>query len=71
MDLSMPGDEWGRVPQAALTRPDLASIPFIAYSAVFDVRNSAQELDACGVSRKADRVSARAHIIRTLQPLIG
>lgn len=64
MDLSMPVMNGVEFRKQQLTRPDLASIPFIAYSAVYDVRSSAQELDASGYLEKPTEFQHVLSIIR-------
>jgi CheY-like chemotaxis protein len=64
MDLSMPVMDGVEFRKEQLNHPDIAGIPFIAYSAVLDARSCAQDLRASGYLEKPTEFQHVLSIIR-------
>lgn len=64
MDLAMPVMNGVEFRQEQLTYPELATIPFLAYSAAVDVRSTAQQLGATGYIEKPAEFQHVLGIIR-------
>jgi CheY-like chemotaxis protein len=64
MDISMPVMNGFEFRQEQLKHPEIADIPFIAYSAIVDLKRHGQHLQAAGYLEKPVELQHMLHIIR-------